>query len=286
MTNVPVLDPISAQSQISGSIYNAMGILTYPQWAGIPNGGMFPPPLDKYADYVQQAWADKMNAPDSVLILFNAFPEICKYDRNLFKQFLCNLAYQDKVHPGARTLTQILFTDGPPPPTADVYDPNQLAVSGGIASPFVAMSHYLFGKGETLTVALPALGITVKPQDVTLNGVNLLDAFIYDSSFVGTKPILVDKFAYDTAQSSFISGTYIGNMSLKLQGNFTRYSDGNWQLTGVLRAYDDTFDFNPSDHRSPVREALTYIGANFDGTPFQITFPGEIPVSWNQNDKQ
>lgn len=287
MPDVPLSPPIYAvdeQAALGSALFNGAGMIPFEgSWPGKGGAG---DPGEQYANYVQNSWAEKMAAPDSVDIYFRGFEEVYEYSQSLFKSYLCSLAYLDKVRPGALTMQQFLF-DEAAPENVDVYDPDQLEGSGGIGTPFLAMAHYLFGSGKKLIVPLPQLGISLTPNDIKINGVNQLDTIINDTSFVGTKPILVEKFSYNTADSSYIAGSYIGNMSLKLEGNITRNSDGTWQLTGVIRAYDDYYDFNASDHRSAAQEAFTYlIREGFIGTPFNVGMPGEIPVSWNQNDKK
>ncbi|HEQ1795185.1 TPA: lipid II-degrading bacteriocin, partial [Pseudomonas aeruginosa] len=49
-------------------------------------------------------------------------------------------------------------------------------------------------------------------------------------------------------------------------------------------AYDDLYDFNPSNHRTETAEGMTRLGREVgqkfkDTTPYPIGIPGAIPVN-------
>lgn len=163
------------------------------------------------------------------------------------------------------------------------YEAYDNTFEGNFATPFAAMSHYLFGEGEDMNVSIRNLGLEVSPNDVIVNGVNALDSFIYNDNLVGTAEVNVAKFAYNTADDSVITGAYIGNMSLKLEGDFTRFADGSWEFNGELRGYSDLYDFNPSTHRSWAQETFTNIVNTLPGTAYDINIQGSLPVHWDSS---
>jgi hypothetical protein len=119
------------------------------------------------------------------------------------------------------------------------------------------------------------------PDDVIVAGHRPLEILAADTSFVGTKSVTVQQFGYDTADSSYISGAYLGNISLKLEGDFTRHADGSWDFEGEVRAYDDTYDFNPSTHRDWWEETFTNAMELLPGSLYDIGINGSIPVEWH-----
>jgi hypothetical protein len=106
---------------------------------------------------------------------------------------------------------------------------------GNFATPFAALAHYVLGDGQDINVSIENLGLTVSPNEIVVNGNAALDSFIFDENFVGTKPISVDRFAYNTANDSYITGAYLGNVTLKLEGEFTKFADGSWAFDGEVR---------------------------------------------------
>ncbi|MBN0273741.1 lipid II-degrading bacteriocin, partial [Pseudomonas aeruginosa] len=61
-------------------------------------------------------------------------------------------------------------------------------------------------------------------------------------------------------------------------------TSGQWSFRGEIRAYDDLYDFNPSNHRTETAEGMTRLGREVgqkfkDTTPYPIGIPGAIPVN-------
>ncbi|PSH59907.1 lipid II-degrading bacteriocin [Phyllobacterium endophyticum] len=166
------------------------------------------------------------------------------------------------------------------PESAKTYDKADATLSGGIASPFKALAHYLKGDGQTLTVALDQVGLNLTPDEVTLDEVNQLNQYTEDQNFVGTKHIIVNRFNHNTADDNAIAAMYLGNILLKLEGDITRHQDGTWNFQGEVRAWNDTYDFNSSDHRGMMQEVFTRTVNVLPGTSYDIAMPGSIPVSW------
>ncbi|MBO3759591.1 lipid II-degrading bacteriocin [Ciceribacter sp. L1K22] len=169
------------------------------------------------------------------------------------------------------------------PVTPKSYSDYDNKFSGNFATPFAAFSHFMFGKGEDMNVSIQNLGLKVSASEVRSGGINQLDRYIGDKSLTGTKEITVSKFAYDTANDNFVTGAYLGNISLKLIGDFTREKDGSWEFDGRITAYSDVYDFNPSSHRNWVDEAFTYAGATIGGTNYDINITWGLAVHWSGN---
>ncbi|TXR50128.1 lipid II-degrading bacteriocin [Phyllobacterium endophyticum] len=61
----------------------------------------------------------------------------------------------------------------------------------------------------------------------------------------------------------------------------TRHQDGTWNFQGEVRAWNDTYDFNSSDHRGMMQEVFTRTVNVLPGTSYYIAMPGSIPISWD-----
>ncbi|EJC3540695.1 lipid II-degrading bacteriocin colicin M, partial [Escherichia coli] len=100
---------------------------------------------------------------------------------------------------------------------------------------------------------------------------------IIKSGVVGTFPVST-KFTHATGDYNVITGAYLGNITLKTEGTLTISANGSWTYNGVVRSYDDKYDFNASTHRGIIGESLTRLGAMFSGKEYQILLPGEIHI--------
>lgn len=149
-------------------------------------------------------------------------------------------------------------------------------LSGGILSPFSAWSHYLDGSGADVLTQINRLGLNLSAAKIPA----LESAFA--SAMVGTSPLSIPKVAYNTRQDSWLTWTWLGNISLKIEGTVHKDHNGRVSFVGTARAYNDVYDFNASTHRSELGEAATaggrYLGAN-KGKPYQIVIQGEAPIS-------
>lgn len=70
----------------------------------------------------------------------------------------------------------------------------------------------------------------------------------------------------------------LGNIQLRLQGELSVSKDG-YTFSGTLKSFDDLYDFNPSDHRSAVGEALTRLGSRLPGRPYAIEIRGQKEIN-------
>lgn len=146
-------------------------------------------------------------------------------------------------------------------------------MSGSVVTPIAAFGHYLWGNGETRYVNLSDVGLRITPQQIP----DLMH--IANSASVGSHPVSI-KFRHSTYESGgIIPAAYLGNITLRTEGTLNIQPGGSWNYNGVVRAYNDTYDFNRGDFRGPVAEAMTWLGSRFAGTAYQIALPGEINIS-------
>ena len=142
-------------------------------------------------------------------------------------------------------------------------------LSGGTFTPVKAFTHYLWGKGERLSVNINNIGLNIRAHQIPL-----LANTIISTRAPGSYHLSDPKVAYNTFDASSITGAYLGRITLKVEGDFTRSENGSWIFDGVVRGYTDTFDFNASN-RTPILETLTTAGRLFSGTPYEIDISGE-----------
>lgn len=149
-------------------------------------------------------------------------------------------------------------------------------LSGGVLTPFSAWSHYLDGNGADVVTRLDRLGLNLSAAKIPA----LESAF--DSAMIGSSVVHLQKIPYDTMQDSWITGIWLGHISLRIEGVVHKNRDGSLTFNGVARAYHDTYDFNASIHRSKLGEAATaggkYLGSA-RGKPYQVIIQGELPIS-------
>lgn len=161
----------------------------------------------------------------------------------------------------------------PPPAKYDYKSMSLKQMSGSVVTPAAAFGHYLWGNGEPRYVNLSDVGLKVTPKQIS----ELMR--IVNSGVSGSIPVSI-KFAHDTYSSGgIVPAAYLGNLTLQTEGTINIKSGGAWTYNGVIRAYDDRFDFNLGNFRGPIAESLTYLGASFSGTPYIISLPGQINIS-------
>lgn len=156
-----------------------------------------------------------------------------------------------------------------------IYQNSTPELSGGTFSPIKAFTHYLWGNGEKLSVNINNIGLNIRAQDIPL-----LVSTIASTREAGTYFLSDPKVAYNTFDDSVITGAYLGRITLKIEGNFTRDENSAWTFDGIVRAYTDKFDFDASN-RAPVLESLTTAGRLFSGYPYEIDIAGESKITLN-----
>src|SRR5436190_3874516 len=72
---------------------------------------------------------------------------------------------------------------------------------------------------------------------------------------------------------------FLGDITLRLQGEFKVKPCREWEFNGTLKSYDDVYDFNGSTHRGLLGELLTAFGRSTPGAPFDIQIRGAKPIS-------
>lgn len=149
------------------------------------------------------------------------------------------------------------------------YETLTTELSGGTFSPIKAFAHYLWGNGERMRVDINNIGLNVKANELPL-----LASSIASTREPGTYYLSDPKIPYATINDSTITGAYLGRITLKMEGNFSRDNAGAWVFDGVIRAYTDTYDFDASN-RSTALELLTTAGRVFSGTHYEIEIFGE-----------
>jgi RHS repeat-associated protein len=85
-----------------------------------------------------------------------------------------------------------------------------------------------------------------------------------------------DNLAFTTSGDQAL---FLGDISLKLEGDFVIKNDCTWEFKGPLKSFDDWYDFNASTHRGPLGELLTTLGRNTPGKPYWIEIRGSKQLS-------
>ncbi|HEG1754197.1 lipid II-degrading bacteriocin [Enterobacter kobei] len=211
--------------------------------------------LTQLEDYIKKHGAKD---PLTLQVISTNVGYFCNADRNLI------------LHPGA-SVYDAYHLGKPAPNKYDYRSMNIKEMSGQAPTPVVAFGHYLWGDGAERSVKLSNLGLKISPKEIPAI------ANIINSSVVGTFPISAN-FTRNTATDSAITGAYLGNITLATQGTLTVAANGSWSYNGVVRAYNDKYDFNPSTHRGAIAEALTRLAALYPGKTYSIAIPGQINI--------
>ena len=112
----------------------------------------------------------------------------------------------------------------------------------------------------------------------------------------GSKKFTDARYGF-TASGTGDASTVLGDITLKFQGDVKVKCDCKYEVTGTLKSFDDTYDFNTtaSDwfHRNPIRNVLTVAGSVYNGSgksysiqirgSKQISETGSIGLLWNTN---
>ena len=211
--------------------------------------------LTQLESYIKKHGA---NDPLTLQVIATNVGYMCNADRNLI------------LHP-ALSVYDAYHSIKPAPSKYDYRSMNINQMSGRSTTPVVAFAHYLWGNGAERSVNLSNIGLNISPSEIPAI------TNIVNSGVIGTFPISAN-FTRDTAKDSIVAGAYLGNITLATEGTLTVASNGSWGYNGVVRAYNDTFDFNPSTHRGPIAEVLTRLGGLYSGTPYSIAIPGQLQI--------
>lgn len=155
---------------------------------------------------------------------------------------------------------------------ATIHDVGTSTLSGDSFSSAKAFAHYLWGDGQNLNVNINTIGLNIKASEIPL-----LTQTVRSNTEVGSVHI-VSNVAYNTSNDSLKTGLYLGNITLKVEGDFNKQANGAWTFEGVARGYQDKYDFNEAT-RGFVGESLTTFGRMATGTPYNIDITGESKIS-------
>lgn len=166
---------------------------------------------------------------------------------------------------------------------AKIKSTDQLAVeqefSGGIFTPFKAFGHWLLGKGKPASVRLERVGISPTPSKIP----ELMA--IINTAGIGVTTVNM-KVPYSTAQDSNVARIYLGNITLQITGDVTRYTSGILKFSGKIKAYSDRYDANASSHRAAFDEgatsALREVGRVANAQDYEIRIIGELPINFSR----
>ncbi|MGP0838084.1 lipid II-degrading bacteriocin [Serratia sp. CY85251] len=176
------------------------------------------------------------------------------------------------VHNRRLTVYDAYHSINPHPSKYDYHSMSLYQMSGNVVTPAAAFGHYLWGEGQERYVNLPDVGLKVAPTQI-----EPLMAMV-NSGVVGNIPFAAD-FIRDTFVDGIIPGSYLGHIKLRTEGTLSIQNGGAWSYNGVIRAYNDSFDFNLGNFRGPIAESMTYLGSLFSGTAYNIALPGQIEIS-------
>jgi hypothetical protein len=154
-----------------------------------------------------------------------------------------------------------------------IYKTTTPELSGGTFTPVKAFTHYLWGNGERLRVDINNIGLNISAHEIPL-----LANTIASTRGAGTYHLSDPKVAYATIEDSNITGSYLGRITLRVEGDFTRNTNGSWKFDGIAKAYTDTYDFDESN-RSTLLETLTTAGRIFSGKSYEIDIAGEHKIN-------
>lgn len=147
--------------------------------------------------------------------------------------------------------------------------------SGGLATPFHGFQHSVDGKGKSATFPIENIGLKVDISRIP----DVMNA-IQGARGVGRSSVDVN-FPYNVSNDSYSSGLVLGNITLRAIGHVDKNSSGSWSFNGEIRAYNDFYDANPSNHRSLAAEAGTAFLRTILKDSYDIVIPGVLPISLN-----
>ncbi|MHC8353389.1 lipid II-degrading bacteriocin [Pseudomonas sp. RT4P38] len=95
---------------------------------------------------------------------------------------------------------------------------------------------------------------------------------------LGRTAIALDKVPYDTASNSWVTGVWLGNITLKIEGTITKHENGRLSFNGGARAYNDIYDANTGTWRTAIGENATSVLAAVEkylnAKPYEIAIQG------------
>jgi len=136
------------------------------------------------------------------------------------------------------------------------------------------IDYYTSNKGGTFTLTEEQM-MEITPvggESITDDG-NFREVF----NKLDIEESLVTEFR--TLSSAMLAGT-LGDFTIVYQGTLTRTGEEDFEFNGDM-TFNDTYDFNKSEHRTDAAEWKVWVARNFlHGTPYLVTSEA-IPVSEN-----
>lgn len=136
----------------------------------------------------------------------------------------------------------------------------------------MARDHFLYGNGAAAETNINSLGLNLSRTSIPMLE-NALAA-----APVGRTVIALDKVPYNTSSDSWMTASWLGNITLKIEGTIIKQDNGKLFFQGGARAYNDIYDANPSTFRSSVGENATSVLAAVEkylnAKPYEIAIQG------------
>lgn len=178
-------------------------------------------------------------------------------------------------NPGS-TLAQALWHVGSKDPLSPPEASQPVEFSGSSLTPVAALGHFMYGKGTEASTNINSLGLKLNSASIPM-----LDNAI-SSAPEGSTVVSLDKVPYNTANDSWMTGLWLGNITLKIEGTITKSADGSVTFHGEARAYHDTYDANPGSWRSAFGESATDVLSKIQeylkAQPYPIAIKGSYPI--------
>ncbi|MFJ2456678.1 lipid II-degrading bacteriocin [Pseudomonas protegens] len=128
------------------------------------------------------------------------------------------------------------------------------------------------GDGQNLNANINTIGLNLKTSDIPL-----LSQTIRHNTELGSVHVSTN-IGYDALKSSLKTGSYLGSITLKAEGDFNKEASGAWTFKGVVRGHQDKYDFNEAA-RGHIAETFTTLGRVAKGANYNIDITGESKIS-------
>lgn len=138
------------------------------------------------------------------------------------------------------------------------------------------LAHYQQGKG--IPVRIPINWIdTSKLNPLQFPEIQraLLDKTPRKIQIKGANP-KQDSTTLDTVGTPM--GNILGRVTPKLSGTLSIRTDKTWIFIGVIKIWDDQYNFDAVSGRTPIAEILTRVGMGLKGVPYIIQIRGERSI--------
>ncbi|AWV01610.1 hypothetical protein DM992_18880 [Burkholderia sp. JP2-270] len=152
------------------------------------------------------------------------------------------------------------------------------------STPFFTLGAYynwINGKGDNKVVDLKSLKLGIGVQQIS----PIRNIIVNDAMGAGSYPIDAEFSTNLLNDQELIVGSALGRVSGHVNGELFLGSDGSFYFRGEYRLNPDKFDFDASNSRPKIQEALTTlvrrIGEFTNHKDFMIYFSGTQPLNVN-----